>query len=59
MEPEAAKQIEMYRRMAVIRDFELSSMDLFQRGPIKGAVHPSIGQDSSGVAVAWRSISPI
>ena len=43
--------LEMYRRMVRIRLFELASMDLFKRGPVKGAVHPYIGQEASGVGV--------
>jgi TPP-dependent pyruvate/acetoin dehydrogenase alpha subunit len=41
----------MYRRMVRIREFELASMDLFKRGQVKGAVHPYIGQEASGVGV--------
>lgn len=41
----------MYRRMVVIREFELAAMDLFKRGQIKGAVHPYIGQEASAVGV--------
>ncbi len=43
--------LEMYRRMLVIREFELSAMDLFKRGQVKGTVHPYIGQEASGVGV--------
>lgn len=43
--------LEMYRRMVRIREFELASMDLFKRGRVKGAVHPYIGQEASGVGV--------
>lgn len=43
--------IEMYRRMVRIREFELAAMDLFKRGQVKGAVHPYIGQEASGVGV--------
>jgi len=43
--------LEMYRRMARIRSFELTAMDLFKRGQVKGAVHPYIGQEASGVGV--------
>ena len=42
---------EMYRRMVRIREFELASMDLFKRGQVKGAVHPYVGQEASGVGV--------
>jgi len=44
-------QIEMYRRMVRIREFELAAIDLFKRGQVKGAVHPYIGQEASGVGV--------
>lgn len=44
-------QIEMYRRMVRIREFELAAMNLFKRGQIKGAIHPYIGQEASGVGV--------
>ena len=43
--------LEMYRRMVRIREFELTSIDLFKRGQVKGAVHPYIGQEASGVGV--------
>ncbi len=43
--------LEMYRRMVRIREFELASIDLFKRGQIKGAVHPYLGQEASGVGV--------
>ncbi len=43
--------LEMYGRMVRIREFELTSMDLFKRGQVKGAVHPYIGQEASGVGI--------
>jgi acetoin:2,6-dichlorophenolindophenol oxidoreductase subunit alpha len=43
--------LEMYRRMVRIREFELSSIDLFKRGQLKGAVHPYIGQEAAGVGI--------
>ncbi len=43
--------LEMYRRMVRIREFELAAMDLYKRGQVKGAVHPYIGQEASGVGV--------
>lgn len=46
--------LEMYRRMVRIREFELGSMDLFKRGQVKGAVHPYIGQEASGVGVCMN-----
>ena len=42
---------EMYRRMVRVREFELAAMDVFKRGLIKGAVHPYIGEEASGVGV--------
>jgi TPP-dependent pyruvate/acetoin dehydrogenase alpha subunit len=44
-------KLEMYRRMVLIREFELAAIDLFKRGQVKGAVHPYIGQEASGVGV--------
>ena len=43
--------LEMYRRMVRIREFELAAMNLFKRGQVKGAIHPYIGQEASGVGV--------
>ncbi len=43
--------LEMFRRMVRIREFELTAIDLFKRGQVKGAVHPYIGQEASGVGV--------
>ncbi len=43
--------LEMYRRMVRIREFELAAIDLFKRGQVKGAVHPYIGQEASGVGI--------
>jgi TPP-dependent pyruvate/acetoin dehydrogenase alpha subunit len=37
--------------MVRIREFELAAIDLFKRGQVKGAVHPYIGQEASGVGV--------
>ncbi len=42
---------DLYRKMFQIRAFELAAMDLFKRGQVKGAVHPYIGQEASGVGV--------
>ena len=44
-------QLEMYRRMVRIREFELAAMNLFKRGRVKGAIHPYIGQEASAVGV--------
>jgi len=43
--------LEMYHRMVRIREFELTAIDLFKRGALKGTVHPYIGQEASGVGV--------
>ena len=43
--------LEMYRRMVRIRHFELSAIDLFKRGEVKGTIHPYIGQEASAVGV--------
>ena len=43
--------LETYRRMVRIRKFEEATIDLFKRGMIKGAVHPYIGQEASGVGI--------
>jgi TPP-dependent pyruvate/acetoin dehydrogenase alpha subunit len=51
MEVDIKTLLEMYRRMVRIRQFELAAIDLFKRGQIKGAVHPYIGQEASGVGV--------
>ena len=51
MDVDSATKVEMYRRMVLIREFEIAAMDLFKRGDIKGAVHPYIGMEASGVGV--------
>ena len=43
--------LDMYRRMVLIREFELATIDVYKRGLIKGTVHPYIGQEASGVGV--------
>jgi TPP-dependent pyruvate/acetoin dehydrogenase alpha subunit len=43
--------LDMYRRMVRIRQFELAAIDLFKRGEVKGAIHPYIGQEASGVGI--------
>ena len=43
--------LDMYRRMVLIREFELAAIDVFKRGLIKGTIHPYIGQEASGVGV--------
>jgi pyruvate dehydrogenase E1 component alpha subunit len=49
--------VEMYRRMVRIRQFELAATELFKRGLVKGAVHPYVGQEASGVGVCM-ALSP-
>jgi len=44
-------QLEMYRRMVRIRQFELAATDIFKRGQLKGTVHTYIGMEASGVGV--------
>lgn len=51
MEIKRETLLEMYRLMVLIREFELAAIDLFKRGQVKGAVHPYIGQEASGVGV--------
>jgi len=51
MQVEREALLDMYRRMVLIREFELAAMDLFKRGQAKGAMHPYIGQEASGVGV--------
>jgi TPP-dependent pyruvate/acetoin dehydrogenase alpha subunit len=43
--------MEMYRRMLLIRKFELTATDLFKRGQVKGAIHTYIGMEASGVGI--------
>ena len=42
---------DMYRRMVLIRQFELAATNLFKRGQLKGTVHTYIGMEASGVGV--------
>ncbi|HEX9016960.1 MAG TPA: thiamine pyrophosphate-dependent dehydrogenase E1 component subunit alpha [Chloroflexota bacterium] len=51
MEIDRETLLEMYRRMVRIREFELTAIDLFKRGQVKGTVHPYIGQEAAGVGV--------
>jgi TPP-dependent pyruvate/acetoin dehydrogenase alpha subunit len=37
--------------MVRIREFELTAIDLFKRGQVKGAIHVYLGQEASGVGV--------
>jgi TPP-dependent pyruvate/acetoin dehydrogenase alpha subunit len=43
--------LEMFRRMTLIRQFELAATNLFKRGQLKGTVHTYIGMEASGVGV--------
>ena len=45
---------ELYRRMAVIRAFEIRCMALFGEKLIRGSVHPYIGRRRSRSASATR-----
>jgi len=51
MEIDGKLLLEMYRRMVRIRKFEEAAVDLFQRGMVKGAIHPYIGEEASAVGV--------
>ena len=43
--------LEAYRRMVRLRRFEETTIDMFKRGMVKGAVHPYIGQEASAVGI--------
>lgn len=43
--------IELYERMLIIRQFEEQAIALFERGHIRGNVHPCIGQEAVSVGV--------
>ena len=43
--------IELYERMLTIRQFEEQAIALFERGLIRGNVHPCIGQEAVSVGV--------
>jgi len=51
MKPDNNTCLEMYKRMFRIRQFELAAKDLFMKGFIKGAIHPYIGEEASGVGI--------
>ena len=51
MEIDRDTYLEMFRRMNLIRHFELAATNLFKRGQLKGAVHTYIGMEASGVGV--------
>src|SRR6185295_11044360 len=46
-----ARLEELYRRMAVIRAFEIRSMAMFGEKLIRGSVHPYVGQEAIAVGV--------
>ena len=48
-----ADLLEMYRRMLLVRGFELRVADLYRDGEIAGFVHLSIGQEASAVGACW------
>ncbi|HVU60849.1 MAG TPA: dehydrogenase E1 component subunit alpha/beta [Mycobacteriales bacterium] len=50
---EIAEQVEMYRRMLVIRGFEQRVAALYRDGEVPGFVHLSIGQEGSAVGACW------
>jgi pyruvate dehydrogenase E1 component alpha subunit len=43
--------IELYERMLTIRQFEEQAIALFERGHIRGNVHPCIGQEAVSVGI--------
>jgi TPP-dependent pyruvate/acetoin dehydrogenase alpha subunit len=43
--------LSMYERMQIIRKFEEQAIHLFERGHIRGNVHPCIGQEAVSVGV--------
>jgi pyruvate dehydrogenase E1 component alpha subunit len=43
--------LEMFRRMTLIRQFELAATNLFKRGQLKGTIHTYVGMEASGVGV--------
>ena len=43
--------LELLRRMLLIRRFEERTLELQEEGKVHGAVHPSIGQEASAVGV--------
>jgi pyruvate dehydrogenase E1 component alpha subunit len=51
MSVDRALSIELYERMLIIRHFEEQAIALFERGLIRGNVHPCIGQEAVSVGV--------
>jgi 2-oxoisovalerate dehydrogenase E1 component len=50
----AETQIEMYRRMRLIREFEERASKLYKATEIPGFVHLSIGQEATAVGACWH-----
>jgi TPP-dependent pyruvate/acetoin dehydrogenase alpha subunit len=44
-------EVDLYRRMVLIRQFEQQAIQLFTKGQITGTTHPSIGQEAIAVGV--------
>lgn len=42
-----------HRQMLVIRKFEETIRDLFQKGKIRGSFHPCVGQEATAVGGCW------
>jgi len=42
-----------YRQMLVIRKFEETIRDLYQKGKIRGSFHPCVGQEATAVGGCW------
>ena len=45
--------LDAYRQMLIIRKFEETIRDLFQKGKIRGSFHPCIGQEATAVGGCW------
>lgn len=53
MSDETPDQLELHRRMLVIRGFEQRVAKLYADGEVPGFVHLSIGQEASAVGACW------
>ncbi|HYL80852.1 MAG TPA: thiamine pyrophosphate-dependent enzyme, partial [Candidatus Acidoferrum sp.] len=51
MAEDSARLLRMYEQMLTIRRFEEKAIELFERGLIRGNVHPCIGQEAVSVGV--------
>ncbi len=51
MAADGSLQLAMYEQMLTIRRFEEKAIELFERGHIRGNVHPCIGQEAVSVGV--------